>query len=173
MKIAGEEVSGPNEEVLVLPRLNGDIIIRAKAVLDMDPFYAMCPEPKAKAMLVKGGWTKDTKSQSYKDSVKQHSMMRFAYIALNSLYEFEWDTVDLDRPDTWLNYEADLKNAGLTQIECNRITLCVMQANSLDEDKLQQARDSFLHGMRQEQPADTSGPETEPSSTPSGEPASD
>jgi hypothetical protein len=172
MKIAGKEITGPNEEVLVLPRLDGDIVIRAKAVLDMNPFYAMCPEPKAKPRLVAGGWEDNLSDPGYLEQVQNHSKLRFAYIALNSLYEFEWDNIVLDQPGTWTKMEQELLDAGFSPIEVNRIVTCVMSANSLDEDKLERARQSFLRGTADAQ-AGTSGPDTEPQSTPSGEPAKD
>ena len=46
MKIGGVEIKGPHEELLILPRPDENIIIRAKAVMDMDVFDKLCPEPK-------------------------------------------------------------------------------------------------------------------------------
>jgi hypothetical protein len=86
--------------------------------------------------------------------------------------EIEWDTVDPDNPSTWLNWDRDMKSAGLSQVECNRILQLVFQANCLDEAKLQKAREAFLLGQ-QPVPSEFSGPNTEPESTPSGEPAAE
>ena len=174
MKMAGIEVNGPSEEVLVLPRLHGDIVIRAKAVLDMTPFEAMCPEPKAKAMLVAGGFKKNDKDPGYLEQVDKHNELRFAYIALKSLEpsEIEWETVVMDDPSTWSNFQTELTEAGFSSIEINRIIVCIMQANSLDEDKLEKARESFLRGQEEAQEK-SSGPGTEPKNTSSGEPAKD
>jgi hypothetical protein len=172
MKIAGKEVSGPAEEILVLPRLDGDIVIRCQAVLDMTPFEAQCPQPKAKPVLVAGGFKPNENDPNYKLQVAQHASMRFAYIALESLKpsNIEWDTVESGNPATWANWEKDLRNAGFSQVEINHITVCIMQANALDEEKLEAARASFLRGM--EAPAEkSSGPRPAPPNTPSGEAA--
>lgn len=172
MKIAGKEISGPAEEILVLPRLDGDIIIRCKAVLDMVQFENQCPTPKAKPILVAGGFKPNEKDPSFKLAVAQHAQMRFSYIALKSLEpsEIEWQTVNMDDPTTWANWEKELLTSGFSPIEINRVTMCVMQANSLDEDKLEAARASFLRGM--EAPTEKfSGPRPAPANTPSGEPA--
>jgi len=173
MKIGGVEVNGPTEEILVLPRATADdIIIRCKAVLDMSPFTAMCPEPKAKPILMAGGFKPDDKSPGYLDQCTLHSQKRFAYIALKSLEpsDIEWDTVVMEDPQTWTNWEKELQESGLSSVEVNRIIVCIMQANSLDEEKLAKARESFLLGL-EAQPEKSSGPDTERKNTPSGEPA--
>lgn len=173
MKIGGVEVKGPAEEVLVLPRPTAeDIVFRARAVLDMTHFNAMCPEPKPRKMIVAGGVKEDDRSPSYLADCQKHAQLRFAYIAIKSLEpsDIEWETVVMDKPDTWENWEKELRDAGLSSIEVNRVVICVMQANSLDEGKLEAARESFLRGL--EVPSEkSSGPETEPETTPSGEPA--
>ena len=172
MKIGGVELNGPSEEVLVLPRLGEDVVFRCKAVLDMKPFESMCPEPKAKPVLMKGGFKPNEKDPSYLTQVEEHSQLRFAYIALKSLEpsEIEWEKVDMGKPATWKNWETELRGAGLSAVELNLVVICIMQANALDEAKLAKARESFLRGL--EAPSDkSSGPATGPKSTPSGEPA--
>lgn len=170
MKIAGKEISGPAEEVLVLPRMDGDIVFRCKAVLDMKHFDNMCPEPKAKPVLVAGGFKPNEKDPAYLAQVAAHASMRIAYIAVISLEpsKIEWETVDLNVPSTWKNWEKELADAGFSQIEINRITVCILQANSLDEEKLEAARASFLHGM-EAQAEKSSGPRPAPPNTPSGD----
>jgi hypothetical protein len=172
MKINGQEVSGPAEEVLVLPRSNGDIVFTARAVLDMEPFDAQCPPPKAPGMLTKEGFQPNTNSPNYRAELSRHSELRFSYILINSLQGIDWDTVNEDDPGTWGNWEKDLKKAGFNGVEIQRITVLVMQANALDEGKLRAARESFLlgQGLRQ---ALLSGHSTEQSSTQSGPPAND
>lgn len=175
MKIGGVEVKGPSEEVLVLPRpLGEDIVIRCKAVLDMSQFEALCPEPKPRSVLVKGGFKPRDNDPGYLAEVTRHSEKRFAYISLKSLEpsEIEWETVNMEDPNTWLNWETELRSAGLCSVEIHRIIICIMQANSLDEAKLEEARKSFLLGTAKG-PEKSSGLRTEPQSMQSGEPAKD
>ena len=54
--------------------------------------------------------------------------------------------------------------AGLSEIEVNKITAAINLANNVDERKMQAARDAFLLGL-EEAESDTSGPQTEPQST--------
>jgi len=175
MKIAGNEVTGPAEEVLVLPRPTlacKEIVIRCKAVLDMEPFEAMCPEPKAKPVLMAGGFKPNEKDPGYLEQCENYAAMRFAYIATRSLEpsEIEWEKVKLDSPGTWTLWDEELKEAGLSVIEVNRVIMCIMAANCLDEAKLEAARDSFLLGLGAV-PEESSGPATGHKNTPSGEPA--
>jgi len=171
MKIGGLEVSGPAEEVLVLPRLDNDIIIRTEAVLDMSPFEALCPVPSAPTKLKPGGFTKDIENTGYIEQTKRHGDLRFAFICVTSLVpsEIEWEDVDLGVPDTWLKWDQELTKAGFSSVELNRVVMCIMQANSLDENKLKEARELFLHGQVEGAPK-SSGPSTEPGNTQSGEP---
>jgi hypothetical protein len=173
MKIGGVELKGPCEEVLVLPRLNtDDIVITAKAVMDMDTFDVLCPLPKPPGMRTKDGFKPNENDKTYQQQLAQRDSLRFAYMTLKSLEpsEIEWERVDMDKPATWEGWTEELKEAGVSATEVNRIIACVMQANSLDEAKLKEAREVFLRGRDQEQ-SGTCGPDTEPASTPSGEPA--
>jgi hypothetical protein len=59
----------------------------------------------------------------------------------------EWETVDIDDPGTWLNWDVELKAAGISDVEGQRIINLVMAANSLDEKKVEEARQAFLLGQ--------------------------
>lgn len=174
MKIGGVEVNGPAEEVLVLPRMNGDLVFRAKAITDNREFERLCPEPKAKPVLKAGGWQKNTDDPTYKQQLADYSEARWNYTVIKSLEpsEIGWERVQLDKPSSWKEWEKELLDAGLSTIEVNRITVLVMQANALDERKLEAARESFLRGLREAE-GKSSGPSTEPQNTQSGQPASD
>lgn len=174
MKIGGVEVSKPCEEILVLPRpmLDDDVVIRATAVLSMEEFESLCPKPTPPQKLVRGGFEADVEAPAYKQELEKWGAKRIDWMCLKSLEpsEIEWETVDMDKPGTWKNWKDELAGAGFSSTEVNRIVACVLQANSLDESKLTQARESFLRGQgaAQEKP---SGPRTEPTNTQSGQPA--
>jgi len=172
MKIAGVEIKGPHEELLVLPRGEQQIPIRARAVLDMDIFDKLCPEPKPPGKRTKDGWIPNPDDAGYKSILSIYHAKRLGYLIIKSLEpsEIEWDTVNLDDPSTWTNYMDDFKKGGLSNIEMNRIITCVIQANSLDEKKLEEARKVFLLGREQEL-NELSGQNLEPANLQSGEPA--
>jgi hypothetical protein len=157
--------------ILVLPRAETPIVFRAKAPKDMVEFNDLCPQPKPPGKLTKDGFIPNLNDPTYQQITSEWSRKRLGYMVIKSLApsEIEWDTVDLANPATWGNWEADLKNAGLSQIECNRVTGLVLEANCLDEAKLDKAREVFLAG--QEQATKSSGLQAEPANTPSGQPA--
>ncbi len=174
MKIGGKEIKGLCIETLVLPREDGDIVIRAQALLDFDEFDKLCPEPKAPVRLTKKGKEPHLEDETYRQMLATHNAQRIAYMVIVALEpsNIEWDTVDINDPKTWMNYSEDFKKAGVSDIEVGHVVSTVMQANALDESKLEQARDLFLRGQRMEV-EESSGPLTEPQSLPSGEPAVD
>ncbi len=152
MRIGGiDPKTLPNEEVLVLPKGDQRLVFRARGLADMDEFERLCPEPTSPKKLTKDGWVPDTADANYTNMKASYQSRRLAYIVVRSLEpsQIEWDTVNLDDPNTWTNWEKDLKAGGLTQVECNRVLGLVWEANCLDEGKLQKARDLFLSGPDQ------------------------
>jgi hypothetical protein len=149
MKIAGiDPKTLPNKEFLVIPRGDKAIVFYAQGLPDMDEFHAMVPVPTAPVAQTATGVVQNTKDPGYLADIAEYSRRKVAYTVVFSLKpsEIEWDTVKLDQPGTWPNWESDLKNAGLTQVECNLVFNLVWGANSLDEAKLKQARETFLRG---------------------------
>lgn len=173
MKIGGVTVTS-NEEVLVLPRALGeDIVIKACAV-DMDDFEDAHPKPEMPKRIVRGGVEDHADSPAYRTAIEAWGERRFEYMILKSLEpsEIEWETVDIDKSKTWKNWTTELQAAGFASTECKRIINCILVANSLSESKLAEARDAFLRGQGSELER-SSGLDTEPQSTPSGQPAND
>jgi len=171
MKIGGRIVDGPHEEILILPRGDENLVIRAKAIIDLDEFDKICPEPKPPGKLTKDGWIPNKDDATYRQMMAMQLDKRVAYMVIRSLEpsNIEWDSVKIEDPRTWLNYIKDFRDAGLATVEINRIVQCVMIANALDESKLEEARKVFLLGQRPA-PEQYSGPTTEPQNSPSGEP---
>ncbi len=177
MKVNGVEVRGGSEDYLVLPRPGGtDIVFHAVAVVDMDEFDTRCPTPRptGRRLTPGGGWQDNIDDPSYQEALEKHGMLRFAYILLKSLEPsgIEWDTVDPAVPSSWLNWRDDLVKAEFNTTEINRIVNVVSSANSLNEAKLEEARESFLRGLAKAS-NESSGLDTELPITQSGEAAND
>ena len=176
MKIGGiDPATLPTEEFLVIPRGDQQIVFRASGIPNYDEFDKLCPEPKPPGKLVPGeGWVPNEDDEAYQDMMKTYGKKRLAWMVIKSLEpsEIEWDTVKPDNPSTWTNWEEDMKGAGLSQVECNRVQQLVFQANCLDENKLKKAREAFLVGQ-QPVPSEFSGRSIAPESTQSGEPAAE
>lgn len=153
MRIGGIEVNGPNEMILVLPRGENQIVFKARAILDYDEFYKLCPEPVPPSRLTKDGQQVDLSDKHYLDNKVEHERRKLAWIVLKTLEpsDIEWTTVKMNSPGTWANYSEDLKNAGFSVVEINRIVDLVLECNCLDESKLKWAREVFVQGQQKSQ----------------------
>lgn len=157
MRIKGIEINKPNIEVLVLPRPMGtDIIFKAQAVIDFEPFNKLCPEPQPPSILYRNGDRKlDVEDAAYKKEIGIYGLARTHWMILKSLEAtegLEWETVEPSKSETWGNFREELKKGGFSEIEQGRIISAVMVANCLDESRVQEARERFLRSQ-QEQPS--------------------
>lgn len=152
MKIAGRKIEGPNRVTLVLPREGQeDIIIIAQAIVEMGEFDEFVKLPLPPTVTKAGGVVESNfADKGYVDQISSYNMKKLAFIVLKSLEpsEIEWETVDLKNPSTWAGYMDEMKGAGFSDVEINRIGQACMEANALDEAKLDAARQSFLRGQQ-------------------------
>lgn len=174
MKIGGREIHGPNYEYVVIPRTDGNINFKISAVLNLhDEFDKVSPVPiPPKKSLPGGRSAPDFTDEGYRAEVEQRGKAKYAFLAIKSLEpsNIEWDTVKLEDPSTYVNWETDFKNAGFTHSEIQFITSGIATANNLDQQKIDDARESFLLTLQAEQMLLSSNPEGQPN-TPSGDAA--
>jgi hypothetical protein len=153
MKLNGVRLECPNIAVLVLPRPDGDIVFKAQAVLDFDEFEKICPPPMPPVRVVKGRREVMASDPEYIKQLNAHNEKRMAWIILKSLEAtegLEWETVNMNDPETYTNYVQELKDAKFSVVEINKIVMLALQANALDEAKLEAARQAFLAGQGKE-----------------------
>ena len=170
MKIAGiDPKSLCNEVLLVLPRGDSQIVFRAIGLRDLEEFNKVCPQPQPPGKRTREGFIPNMNDPTYQQVMTEWGKKRFGYMLVKSLEpsEIEWDTVNLADPRTWLQWEDELRDSGLTQIEVNRVATLVLEANALDDEKLTKAREYFLLGRENNLP-ESSGPATGQVSTQSG-----
>lgn len=148
MRIGGTKLTEPNIEILVLPRGYDKIVFKAKAVLNMDEFEKYCPPPPLSFKVMRGGKkVEDIDNPTYKKKLLEHNKKRIGYMIIKSLEateQLEWETISVTDPDTWGNYDQELRSSGFSDMEIMRIIQTVMRANCLDEERLEEARNSFL-----------------------------
>ena len=151
MKIGGVEVSRC-EEVLVLPRMGGDLVFRAAAVISMEEFDAVCPKPEPPVRITKNGKEPNLTADSYVKMLQNWSEQRYAWMCIKSLTpsDIEWEKVKMDKPTTWPLWVEELQEAGISSTEMNRVQNLILEANALNEAKLKEARESFLRGQGKE-----------------------
>lgn len=176
MKVNGKTIAGPNVEILYLPRGEDVLEFRLQAVLDYDDFDLLCPAPVPPVRLMKGGKkVSNPEDPAYKAAIDDYASKRTGWMLIKSISAtegIEFDTITLDNPNTWTNFDNELTSAGFSEIEKMRIVNSIMTANCLNDTKLNEARDTFLR-LQQEQLIASSFQMDELNDTPSGEPASD
>lgn len=148
MILAGKKPAH-NIKVLVLPREGGEnLIFKAGAVSSMDEFEQLCPVPIAPLKVLKGGAKiPDVEDKGYILAMSQQAERRWDFIILKSLQAtpgLVWETVDLQNPSTWQNWKKEATDSGLSVFEINKLIACILDANSLNEQTLEEARNTFL-----------------------------
>lgn len=148
MKLNGKTPT-KNVVTLVLPRNEGgDIVLKAQALTDLSEFERLCPQPvPPKIRTKKSGLIDNYEDDGYKIAIQQRSDQQYAFIMIKSLEATEglvWETIQLGDPTTYANWTKELGEAGFSVWELGRIKTTVLEANSLNESKLEAARESFL-----------------------------
>lgn len=175
MKFKGKTIAPPSPVKVEIFRDSGNVMILCGAVLGSEEFDALCPEPKAPVTtdVSTGAQRKKTEDKSYIERLATHNKLYVAFTMLKSLQatpDLEWETVDLTKPDTWLNYEVEMKKV-FTQGEINRITSGVWEANNPTSSRRQEALDSFTGSQLEGSVPEPISPAVEPTITQSTEPA--
>jgi len=180
MKIGGKKIDvAPASDFIVLPRKDGDIAIRSNAVMDRTEFDKLVPLPKPPKKMIKGGVrVEDNEAPSHQIALQQHGVKFMNWLVVESLCgvnkdtqedeEIEWEKVNAEDPKTWALWDDELKENGFSDMERKRIHNLVMRVNSLDDTRLDEARNSFLQPPVVEL-EESSSPTTEQNDTPSGE----
>lgn len=153
MKLKGEILSIPNIKVIPIVRDDQTIVFQAAPVQTFDEFTKICPEPVPPMRDVPGkGMVVALESKEFKETMAKYNQQMMDYLVIKSLDAtegLEWDTVDLNNPDTYENFRTELQEAGLSAIEVTRLIGAVFEANSLNEEAIDKARENFLAGKRQ------------------------
>ena len=149
MKLNGQIISGPNVEIIPIPRGNGeDLIFKAQAVTNLEDFEKRYPEPKPPKIHKPGGKTElDYNDPDYKRTLNEYGDIRWSWIVMQSLKAtetLEWETVKEDDPNTWRKWKREMLDSGFSFMEVSRIERGVMAANCLSEDKIEEARQRFI-----------------------------
>lgn len=176
MKFHGKKVSGAFEELVVIPRPDGNLVFTARAISDYKAFDKLYPEPKGQVRRYPDGReVEDVESPKYRKAMGDWAEARTHWMILESLKAtegLEWESVDMSKPETWKNYGDEMSAAGLSPAEQGRIVQCVSIANGLDQSKIDEATESFL-ADRVAAARTESSPVSEQPVTPSGEPVKD
>jgi hypothetical protein len=150
MKYKGKTLTGLNTDILVLPKGDMRVVIKAQAIQNYNDFDELVSIPEPPVKVFPGGVKeKDLKNPTYLLKMEEYSQQKLRYMFIKSLEateEFEWEKVDLKNPASWKYWEEELEDAGFTEIERMRILNLCTQVNCLDDALLDQAKEDFLAG---------------------------
>jgi len=148
MKINGKKIEEPNVQLVVLPRMEGDIGFYFKAVESLDEFKKLCPEPTPPITTRADGTTfANVTSEGYKDAVSEREVLMLHWMFLKSISatpNLTWERVNMQNPETWKEWESELRESKIFQVEQSLLMDGFNKANSLDEAMLDEVRKSFL-----------------------------
>jgi len=152
MKINGKKIQRPQYEVVVFPRRDGDIIIKAQAVLSYEPFDKLCPAPTPPVVVRPNGTDEGAKSidvnnPKYIEAINTWGKRKLDWMIIQSLKAtegLEFETIDSSDPDTWGNIHKELEDAGFSPLELTKIVDAVITACGLNQDKIDEATRNFL-----------------------------
>jgi len=87
MKLFGEKIEGPNEELIILPRSGRkDLIFKVRAILSTDAFEKLCPQPEPPNLLKPGGKkVPDVNDKIFKIKFAEWVSKRTAWMVITSL----------------------------------------------------------------------------------------
>lgn len=140
---------------LVIPRGDQRFIFQMAPVLSMEAFEAKFPPPAPPMVQTPGNPARpDPADEEYLAELSAYRMKCYHWRILTSLQATEglvFETVDMDKPDTYANYEKELRDAGFSDFHCMLIQNTVMEACGLDGEKIREATEAFLRMRETEQ----------------------
>lgn len=148
MKYNGRDKFGANEQTVVIPRADGNVIFRAVAVTDFTEVEALLSRPKPRKKTFPGKEPiDDLRNPDYLRELENYNDRMNRWIELKSLQatkDLTWDTVDMTKPETWGNWIKELRDAGFLVPEINKIVEIINKANGFDDNVYREATESFL-----------------------------
>ena len=174
MKMHGKIVQVPIEETIVIPRQSGNLVFKARPVIDWSDHEKLDPQPEPPVIQRPNQPAqKNVENPKYKKQFASWANRRWDWMILDSLSpsEIEFETVQKDKPETWENWRKEMSDAGLVPNEIERIEALVLTACRLDQTKIDAATEAFLADQARIQKQESSQ-SSDNSSTPSGELAS-
>lgn len=149
MKYKNEKLSGPATTIVVIPLGDKDIVFTIQCVLDYSDFEKMVPEPKPPLILRRGETVQapNLEDSKYRNEINKYYSQQTKYMILKSLEptkDLEFESVKLNDPSTWDNFDKEMQEAGFTNLHISRLIREISAINGLDERKIDEAKQRFL-----------------------------
>jgi hypothetical protein len=153
MRRNGEKLNAPKPiEVPILRSGEEPLIFKCGTVLDYEEFFKVNPRPTPPTVRKPGKKpVPDFTDEAYDKASTEWAESKTMWMFLKSLAAtewLEWDTVDMNDPSTWKNYEKEMNEAGMTEIDIARVQGGILEANGLNQLKIDEAFDALLAGTQ-------------------------
>lgn len=185
MKLKGKVLS--ERGVVTIEIVRGEEIIefKAAAVLSYDEFDKLYPPPVPPRRTHADGRVEELlDAPEYIEAITKRNKIKVKWQVWKSLQatpDLVWETVDPKKPETFVNVETELAQAGFTPYETNQIMTGVAEANGFCSDeklaqlrarrRMQAARENFTPSGSADNQSTT--PTDVPANTSSGASAND
>lgn len=179
MRIKGKSPTPPRPVTVTIYREdeNGspaNFVFTCGAVLDFSKYEELNPRPKAPLITPRGGTPyHDENDGKYKLRLDAWGDLKVKWLAFQSLKAtdgLEWETVNDNDPQTWKNFETELKTF-LTEGEYTRLFNAILDANSPTQNRRSEAMDVFTESQPGEVGSAIPSQQGEPTTTTSSVPA--
>ena len=151
MKINGKTFAEPfsvNEFITRSVDGSKGVMFTAQSVIDYTEFELLVDKPKPPKTISKGRQVENFDDPTYSDQEEEYTKKRHAWMCIKSLEAteggIEWETVDMQDPDTWEDWREELSACGFNEYEVGRVYRAISRANGIDQDFLDEARERFL-----------------------------
>ena len=147
MKIGGKEIKSDYFEVIPVIRGEEEIIFKAQPVGDYVEFDKLVKAPVPPKGLKPDNVTfNDIENPAYIKQEEKYLQQRTDWMKLKSLEpsDIVWDTVNMSDPETFGNWENDLRKLKFTNYQIMAIVNGIFKAQGLDSDKIEEAKKRFL-----------------------------
>ncbi len=177
MKKNGESVFVPFKKWVLFPRGdNEDIafLVETKTKLQ-EQFEKLVPKPEPPVRRTLNSEETEVlfNDKKYQKAILEYATLMQSYNVLMCVKlpeDWEWDTVDINDPKTFTNWQDEMISAGFSDTDVSRLSTEVGIALGLNNYTIEEATKSFLAGLRQKE-RNLSTQNTEPSNISSSEPA--
>lgn len=148
MKINGIEKLSVNTAEFSFYRPETGVVTLTFKPVSMEWFNEVVEEPQP-PVVTKAGQApiKDFKNEKYLKAREDYDTKSLQYFIISSLSasaDWEWSTVEMEKPDTWENYSKELEDFGFLNTEVSSLIQAVLRANALDSDFIDEKREEFL-----------------------------
>jgi TusA-related sulfurtransferase len=151
MKVNGVSLAGYRVVSVDMPTESGIVTFKFRALAVNEKFEDVMPRPNAPVKMAPGGVKHvNVDDPGYKIAIDQWANKKLAWEFLKSISEtegLEWETVKLEDPETWENWQTEIKGYFGVGGQ-DRLFSGFVDAQYINEETIERCRKRFLTGLQ-------------------------